>query len=615
MTEEYKDTLLKYLTGSINDEETPNEIIGYPDEQQVVTNNLADYLSEIFSSTYTIEGILHSETYDNAILYGSRRMNGTNYGFLLIVDNNFNPIQVIESYDTGTSLGRFYKLEVDEKNQLYGIDYNPETTKYRFIMLNNVFASGIAKLRQSYNLPSEVTAMNFTNIQITKDPSSANYLIAGVVFQGNVNQPKVAKLTVNVGATNEWVYYSYSGTLLGAESKLSNIYADWGAENVQFKITAFSDYQFLVYSSWYYNDETLIDVELYDIGDNWTSSTIYDVTSIVADINTCYYGVHATADGYETLNLYMIKDGVQKLINAYSLSEHTSDENIKYHFTMKNGVLLYSEIVPNGSNYNVIGGIYRDGIINETFFIVEDIYIYNPIFNVLNSFNLYKYNFQIENTLYSIKLLYNSNVNFIPHTTGYNTLTDLKPLTMSLYEDNELLFNRNLYNLVVSGSTATSTVEVPNTMLNSNTINKENLIGNHYLQIANNVEEITTNEYETLHINSINTLSMINLDNNVLNPTGSSRLNSSANLVQDYENAKATKIRINYTDNTNYVYKLGSNQIAESNGVYIYTFVVYASKPITNVQIISNDEITTYQTITGTFEQGKYYQITQEVTI
>ena len=48
---------------------------------------------------------------------------------------------------------------------------------------------------------------------------------------------------------------------------------------------------------------------------------------------------------------------------------------------------------------------------------------------------------------------------------------------------------------------------------------------------------------------------------------------------------------------------------------YMYDFDIYVSKSITNIQIISNDETTIYQTITSTFEVGKFYNITQMVEI
>ena len=46
-----------------------------------------------------------------------------------------------------------------------------------------------------------------------------------------------------------------------------------------------------------------------------------------------------------------------------------------------------------------------------------------------------------------------------------------------------------------------------------------------------------------------------------------------------------------------------------------YTITIYVPKLITNIEIISNDETTSYQTITGTFNINKYYTLTQNVRV
>ena len=93
-------------------------------------------------------------------------------------------------------------------------------------------------------------------------------------------------------------------------------------------------------------------------------------------------------------------------------------------------------------------------------------------------------------------------------------------------------------------------------------------------------------------------------------------MNNSISETIDYDNTKALKIKINYTDNTNYILQLKESQIDKiSNTSYMYDVDIYVPKSITNIQIISNDEITVYQTITSTFEVGKFYNITQMVEI
>ena len=104
--------------------------------------------------------------------------------------------------------------------------------------------------------------------------------------------------------------------------------------------------------------------------------------------------------------------------------------------------------------------------------------------------------------------------------------------------------------------------------------------------------------------------------NSILNPIGASRLNNSISETTDYDNTKALKLKFNYTDGTSNIIQLNPIQIDKiSNTSYMYDVDIYVPKEITNLQIISNDEKTVYQTINSTFEVGKFYNITQMVEI
>lgn len=618
MTNEYEKQLLGYLTGTYNQLDT-HMTRATTVATNTITNNLDTYLTTEIG-TYTVIDTLESETYDTSIIYGTYAQGGKNYGFLLIVDTEYNPINLITEYDSGTKLQQFYRLELDEKNQIYGVDKNNANDIDRIILLNNVFSSGIAKLRQSYNLPNDIQGMN--GWQITKNPSAGQYFIAGTIFAGNVDQARAVRFTINVGSTNEWRIYYYGDTLLGAEGNISNVYCDWSQDDTDFRMVAYSGRQVLVYYYGGYDDidqEYVIYVDLYDIGSTWTSTTVHSFTSIVQDINTIYYGVHATADGQECLNLYIINNGVQTLIGNKNLSGHTTDTKISYQLRIIKGVLMYFQILPteNGQvgNYDIKTGIYKTNLTNEMSAPILDFALSNPIYSIKNTYNLYQFNIQDGNSLYYQKELFNQNYYFsdLYSYLEQNSIYDLKPITMSLFENGETIFNRDLYNLVVAGSTTTSTIEVPNTMLNSNTIDQELLLGNNYLKIADNNENITTNIYETLHVNSINTLSIKDLDTNIMYPVGSARLNNSVNMSQDYQNAQIGKIRINYTDNTEKIQTI--DKPTNASYVYTYNIVFYTDKAIDNIEIISNDEATTYLKIEGTFEVGKYYKIVQELTI
>ena len=181
-----------------------------------------------------------------------------------------------------------------------------------------------------------------------------------------------------------------------------------------------------------------------------------------------------------------------------------------------------------------------------------------------------------------------------------------------------MIFARNLYNKTINSNTTISTINVPNTNLNEVTIAKQYLIGKTNYELVNNTQNITKNIYENLNINFYTTLNMSNEnnpDNPIFNQLGSNRINLSVSNLLDYNNTKATKFKINYSDGTYLTQPIQPSQITYSNGIYTYTFMIYVPKQINNIQIISNDELTVYQTITGTFEINKYYLITQDVRI
>ena len=174
-----------------------------------------------------------------------------------------------------------------------------------------------------------------------------------------------------------------------------------------------------------------------------------------------------------------------------------------------------------------------------------------------------------------------------------------------------------LYNYKVYNNRSMSVLNVPNTFLNNIDITNQQLLSSTNCTLVSSMETINKNIYEDLYINFNNQITMQNQneDNYVDNLEGAIRLNKSSNSDLDYDNAKANKIRVNYDDNTNYV-TTAPNSI--TNNVCTYTIGVHvpSDKNIQSIEIISNDENTTYQTITNlNLENNKYYVITQDVHV
>ena len=70
--------------------------------------------------------------------------------------------------------------------------------------------------------------------------------------------------------------------------------------------------------------------------------------------------------------------------------------------------------------------------------------------------------------------------------------------------------------------------------------------------------------------------------------------------------------RINYADNSNEIIPISFTQVGS---VMRTEFTIYNSKDIINIELISEDEKTTYNTITVDFELNKTYTVSQDVTV
>ena len=77
-------------------------------------------------------------------------------------------------------------------------------------------------------------------------------------------------------------------------------------------------------------------------------------------------------------------------------------------------------------------------------------------------------------------------------------------------ENNNVIFARNLYNKTISDRVTQSTIEIPNNYLNDVMIARQHLISETNSIMVDTHNIITKNIYETLFINFINTLQMIN---------------------------------------------------------------------------------------------------------
>ena len=273
MTNDYKELLLKYLTGNLA-EEGKSVLLNYQNLTTVDQGDLG------FNTPFSISGQIECVDTNNkpngkVAVYG---LYGTNdyIGFIALFEGT-KLLFYTDQYNTGTKFGYFKKLEVDETGQFYGIDYYNE--KFRFILLNNI--SELDKngnpqiiLRQSYYLQgsTQINEKYYSTYYVKKSPQSASYLIAVV----NANYPYSINMTnfkINVGAPNEWLDFTIDLTFPGSIDPLNSyIYFD-SDDNPQVEI----------YYIKYENTYNLC------VAKN-TGDTLSTEETIITDLDTTFFG-------------------------------------------------------------------------------------------------------------------------------------------------------------------------------------------------------------------------------------------------------------------------------------------------------------------------------------
>lgn len=618
MTQDYKDTLLRYLTGNLRQE------TGVDEPQfsalNIINNDLNRFIYQHLGIYYSIIDIVQGKNANNDglnlyVLYGNSYPGGVIGSYFVIINEKFMPIYFIDSYDSGTKFENIMKINVDEQGQFYGIeevDLNT-TPRKRFIMLNNFLIKSETqqtykvKLRQSYNLPTPLSDCD-TFSGITKSQTQAKYLISGTYRNSLLNQPVVTELTINVGSTNDWKHYEYNDktNFIG-----SGIYANWDSSgNITFKVAG------VVYLQGnYYTEYTKGNNKLDQYQIQLTEQPQDVAKCQIVNMNTTYFAYNTTLSSTMHLKINKIMYSTNTISNLVDKTKPTAGTQDIF-LNVTNGILFYGiDYYDNNIINHLYVGMIRDMTVYEKDYGTSTVSRRMTNMIVTNQYNLYNiYGEAKDSTTTNSQLVYNR--------LEYNGLAfennrSLIPQSGILYNDNIIIFARDLYNKTLYQNTTLSVMQIPNTLLNDIPIEMQNLIGTTNKILNSNTESYLKNIYETLYLNFYNTLTIENRNTQdyIINQLGSEALNQSVSSTGDYTDKKATKYRLNYSDNTTHI---GTVQPTITNNIATYQFIIYvpSTKTINNVDIISQDETITYQTIdTSSLLNNKYYQISQECYI
>lgn len=655
MTDEFKQTLFNYLIGKLPKEQgTTEEIFKSIDE--IIRSEWVNFLPNGGKwSAMRIEGLIApSENTSNfTVLYGGYSIGTVEdeaFGFIYLLNSDFEPIKLFEEYDNGAKLRYIQQMQVASDGTFFAVDdvvysYNNEqyvqTSQKRFIMLNNftqqVNDDYILSLKKSYIFPNNCT--NFYCKYLVKNPNSSHYFFAGSRVNNigaslDFDAIGCIDLKINIGSENEWKFQSTSlnvsseGVIFGGA--IANFDND---DNLSFKIIATGTSKSLnrpiyLYSQNYvetsWNRKTITSKGLYidSIGFNNQCYFINDDIVYFVLSNEIWGNSGVIESKYIGLYKYTISSNQLEELFLENLGEADYIYTRGIYLSVNNNELyvLYCK----DDDQDEVGDFYcfrykdswRPKLIAEQkpFRCRSEYFFSKSNFNLVSIF-ITKTTFT--ESLWN-QLLIKENYNSSNYSgEPYININSLIPNSAELYSDNSLVFARNLYNKSLNGNTTVATVEIPNTYLNGIDLTSKNLLSETNLTMVEDTNVTQKNIYETMFLNFINVLQVVDRNNatQVLNQEASTRLNNAINNADSYENAKLYgNVLLTYQDGSVKEIKYGLEDVTDTS--CNITFGIYVDKLLDNAKIMSSDKSTTYQIIDLTsLEQNKYYAIRQKMEV
>lgn len=649
MTEEAKKNLLNYMLGKMPSESGAEEEIF----QSINDISRDDWENNgILPSSWNdfrYEGLIQVQNSELLVLYGGYKTTDNEVrGIITILNKDFKPLKSIYQYDSGTYLRYIQCMAQTEDNTFYAIDcpdfpndeeWSFTTSQKRFLMFNNftqqINNDYVLTLQKSYIFPTDY--FNFYCKKLYKDNNSSHYVMVGNYITsenlGFFNGIRIVELKVNVESENKWDKIDDDGTgwimgdsyvdfqndnyylkILLTENNLNskNLYLwtkDYSASSPTLKIVKEFNFRPMIDSYSYKNQSVFLN-----------KNEIYFV------LNNQRWGIDGQ-DEDKYIGLYYYNDEIEKNYTIYEKYLGNYDRcNLEAIYIVKNNNDIYIEFNNNitSTDSGTIADYYFQRLVNNEWKPIlvssQQYFYYNrrALF-VSNEFNLLNYISYMINPqrqywyILNIKEIYNeSNYNGEP----FINTNSLNSNSAVLYSNNNPVFARNLYNKTQNGATTTSTIEIPNNYLNDTLVDQKDLMSVNNNVIISDTNGFTKNVYETVYLNFVNTISVVNQNEtqSVYNNAVATKLNTSINNPTDYDDLKLTKFRINYQDGTNTVSTLQAT--LQDDGSYQLLMTFYLSKLADTLELISEDEQTVYLTynLTNT-ETNKIYSFKQRVRI
>lgn len=644
MTTKHKTNIIKYILNKIL-KTNPDNVEQIKEIKEIPRSAWEDYIPSSYDR-FNYEGMIApDETLTGlGVLYGGfTDENNNGYGIITLFNNDFIPVKTIYEYDSGTPLryiqcmkqaedGTFYLID----NTAYSVGSAPDTRagQSRFVMVNNFTVLDQLTndykltLRTSYTFGSSYT--NFYCRDMYKNPNSSHYLFFGLYGTNWVyNATKIIDLKVNVGSANTWtkyydttnVYFSGGYAIFDENDNVSfrcllcpyslsgrdltSVYKSYTGSTTSSTLHTFNFYPFITY---YYNNQYCFmnENEVYFVLDNQDISNGSPMDK--------YIGLYKyNFSNQELTTIY------EKNLGSYSwihLEHMCIDKNQNELYIQYNRNIDYDN---NKANY-VVQRLENDtwsppGYDDE---INKGFTSYRGLF-VKNNFNLLQIYEYPTTPSANVWFMYLKKENYNPSNyngSSYDDYNSMIPKQAEIWNNNSILFARNLYNSTINENQTNSTIVVPNSYLNDIELTKQILYSETNSEIVENTETITKNIYETLYLNFINTINVIDEDTNTKYPIASSYINQNINTgtQNNCETTYIGKIKVNKGANT---FITNCNWAEYNDAIHYKTnFSIVFDENITSIDFLSNDEATIYYTLdTSSWETGKTYLIEQYLRI
>lgn len=649
MTDDYKKNLLNYMIGKMpNENGTEEEIFQIINEIPTSEWPRDGNILPTGWSDFKYEGLIQVQNSELLLLYGGYKTYQTDEvrGIITILNKNFKPLKSIYQYDTGTYLRYIQCMQQAEDNTFYAVDcpdfpndrnWSFITSQKRFLMFNDftqtINNDFVLTLQKSYIFPTDY--LNFYCKNMYKDNESSNYVFTGNYLKDQ-NSPdfdgiRIINLKVNVGTENEWNKWDDDGQgwFYGAS------YVEFQEDNFFCEVlltrNSFSNRNISLWSKDFsqasFSLKTIGTVNYYAVNDtdDYKNQTVFlNKNEVYFVLNNQRWGITGQIET-KYIGLYYYNDITKEFKTIYEKYLGDYDFcNLEAIYIAKNNNDVYIEYNQVWGNKENFASYYFQRLVNNEWnpkLISSASFIYNrrALF-VTNEFNLLNYvSYMLDP---QSQYWYIPNIKEIYNEANYNgesfiDKNSLNSHSAILYSNQSPVFARNLYNKTQNGSTTTSTVEIPNNYLNEIMIDQKELLSENNNVIVSDLNGFTKNIYETVYLNFVNTISIIDRNNatQVLNQEASTYLNSSINTDNSYDNAKFyNKAIMHYQDSSTREISY-EFQNKEDKSVEI-VFGLFVDKLIDRVEIVSNDKSTIYQSINLTsLEENKFYTINQKLKI